>query len=97
MTITLLKTNGLSIIQTKDKKVPTNLISRTIGSYLNLGGKTEWLCVVKIGDVAPSVYSMMNAFGRFVRSIELDPKLKELMRIRPSQINCCALCLNVLL
>jgi len=42
--------------------------------------------------LAPAVYKAMAAFDR---SIELDPPLHELVKIRASQINGCAYCLDM--
>lgn len=50
---------------------------------------------VNIGKVAPMVYTIMDEFDKYVTAVELDPKLKELVRIRVSQINGCVLCLNM--
>ncbi len=44
------------------------------------------------GALAPAVYRAMAAFDR---SIELDPPLRELVKIRASQINGCAYCLDM--
>ena len=44
------------------------------------------------GALAPAVYKAMAAFDR---SIELDPQLRELVKIRASQINGCAYCLDL--
>jgi len=44
------------------------------------------------GRLAPSVYRAMAAFDR---SIELDPVLRELIKIRASQLNGCAYCLDM--
>lgn len=41
---------------------------------------------------APDVYRAMAAFDR---SIELDPQLRELVKIRASQINGCAYCIEL--
>ena len=42
--------------------------------------------------LAPAVHKAMAAFDR---SIELDPPLRELVKIRASQINGCAYCLDL--
>jgi AhpD family alkylhydroperoxidase len=44
------------------------------------------------GKHAPAVYKAMAAFDR---SIELDPQLRELIKIRASQLNGCAYCLDL--
>jgi AhpD family alkylhydroperoxidase len=44
------------------------------------------------GKLAPAVYKAMVAFDR---SIELDPVLRELIKIRASQLNGCAYCLDM--
>jgi AhpD family alkylhydroperoxidase len=42
--------------------------------------------------LAPAAYKAMAAFDR---SIELDPPLRELVKIRASQLNGCAYCLDM--
>jgi AhpD family alkylhydroperoxidase len=44
------------------------------------------------GKLAPEVYRAMAAFDR---SITLDPQLRELVKIRASQLNGCAYCLDL--
>jgi len=44
-----------------------------------------------VGRAAPAPYRAMDAFDR---SIDLDPRLRELVRIRVSQLNGCAYCLD---
>jgi AhpD family alkylhydroperoxidase len=45
-----------------------------------------------VGRAAPAVYRAMDAFDR---SIDLEPRLRELIRIRASQLNGCAYCLDL--
>jgi AhpD family alkylhydroperoxidase len=47
---------------------------------------------IAAGALAPAVYRAMAAFDR---SIDLDPVLRELIKIRASQINGCAYCLDM--
>jgi AhpD family alkylhydroperoxidase len=47
---------------------------------------------MKIARLAPAVYKAMAAFDA---SIELDPRLRELVKLRASQINGCAFCLDM--
>jgi AhpD family alkylhydroperoxidase len=44
-----------------------------------------------VGRAAPAPYRALDAFDR---SIDLDPRLRELVRIRVSQLNGCAYCLD---
>ena len=44
-----------------------------------------------VGRAAPTPYRALDAFDR---SIDLDPRLRELVRIRVSQLNGCAYCLD---
>ena len=46
---------------------------------------------VAVGRAAPAPYRAIDAFDR---SIDLDPRLRELVRIRVSQLNGCAYCLD---
>lgn len=47
-----------------------------------------------INKAEPGIYKAMAASDRQVESFELDAKLKELIRIRVSQINGCGYCIN---
>ena len=47
---------------------------------------------IKLRDEAPAVYRAMAAFDR---SITLDPALRELVKIRASQLNGCAYCIEM--
>jgi AhpD family alkylhydroperoxidase len=44
-----------------------------------------------VGRAAPAPYRAMDTFDR---SIDLEPRLRELIRIRVSQLNGCAYCLD---
>ena len=44
-----------------------------------------------VGRSAPNPYRAMDAFDR---SIDVEPRLRELIRIRASQLNGCAYCLD---
>ena len=46
---------------------------------------------IAVGRAAPAPYRAIDAFDR---SIDLDPRLRELVRIRVSQLNGCAYCLD---
>lgn len=50
---------------------------------------------LEYSDVAPEVYQAMVALERAVRQGGLDPRLLELVRIRSSQLNHCAHCLDI--
>ncbi len=43
----------------------------------------------------PAAYEAMTALEHYVRDGDLDPKLLELMRVRVSQLNGCAYCLDL--
>jgi AhpD family alkylhydroperoxidase len=45
--------------------------------------------------VAPGVYKAMIAAGEYVNKCGLEPALLELVKLRASQINGCAFCLNM--
>jgi AhpD family alkylhydroperoxidase len=47
---------------------------------------------VRIGREAPDAYRAMAAFDRVIR---LDPGLRELVKIRASQLNGCAYCIDM--
>ncbi len=50
---------------------------------------------IKAQEVSPEVYTAMYGLEKFVKQSGLDPKLYELIKIRASQINGCAFCLNM--
>jgi AhpD family alkylhydroperoxidase len=49
---------------------------------------------MNINKAEPAIYKAMEAADNAVDSFDLDPKLKELIRIRVSQINGCGYCIN---
>ena len=49
---------------------------------------------MNIGKVEPAIYRAMAAADKQVNLFELDPKLKELIKVRVSQINGCGYCIN---
>ena len=48
----------------------------------------------KMGKVAPDAYKAMDALDTFVDKSSISPLHKELIKIRASQINGCAYCVN---
>ena len=50
---------------------------------------------LEIQKVAPEAYRAMAALGAYVRNSGLDPKLVELLKVRASQINGCAYCVDM--
>ncbi|HYF29626.1 MAG TPA: carboxymuconolactone decarboxylase family protein [Chitinophagaceae bacterium] len=48
----------------------------------------------KMGSVQPLAYKAMDALDKYVSNASLEPRYKELIRIRASQINGCAYCVN---
>lgn len=50
---------------------------------------------MKIGKVEPRVYEAMNAAEKQLAAFDLDPKIKELVKIRASQLNGCGYCINM--
>lgn len=47
-----------------------------------------------MGKVAPDAYKAMAALDRFVAGTSIDPLHREMIKIRASQINGCAYCVN---
>ncbi|WAH38446.1 carboxymuconolactone decarboxylase family protein [Alicyclobacillus dauci] len=45
--------------------------------------------------VAPEAYKIMYQFEKYTKTIGFDPKMMELIKIRASQINGCAFCLDM--
>ena len=50
---------------------------------------------LEMQKVAPEAYRAMAALGAYVRNAGLEPKLLELVKIRASQINGCAYCIDM--
>lgn len=46
-------------------------------------------------SVNPDAYAAMSGLERYVTATTLDPRLKELIKIRASQINGCAFCIDM--
>jgi AhpD family alkylhydroperoxidase len=55
---------------------------------------TKMKARMNINKTEPGIYQAMAAADKQVESFELDAKLKELIRIRVSQINGCGYCIN---
>jgi AhpD family alkylhydroperoxidase len=49
---------------------------------------------LKMGKVAPAAYKAMDALDTYIGNSAIDQRLQELIRIRASQINGCAYCVN---
>ncbi len=50
---------------------------------------------INIKDIEPSAYQAMLTLEEYGKTCELDPLLKELIKMRASQINGCAYCLEM--
>jgi len=50
---------------------------------------------IEYGTVAPDAMQAMSSIGAYVRRGDLEPALLELVRLRASQINGCAYCLDM--
>jgi AhpD family alkylhydroperoxidase len=48
-----------------------------------------------VAKAAPGVYHAMLGLEKYVHASELDPKIRELVKMRASQINGCAYCLDM--
>jgi AhpD family alkylhydroperoxidase len=46
-------------------------------------------------QVAPEAYAALSGVGRYIETCGLEPTLIELVKIRASQINACAFCLDM--
>src|ERR1700739_3439258 len=49
---------------------------------------------LSIKAVEPGIYQAMAAADKVVKGFDIDPKLKELIKVRVSQINGCGYCIN---
>ncbi|MDM1293994.1 carboxymuconolactone decarboxylase family protein [Sphingobacterium sp. N143] len=47
-----------------------------------------------IGKAEPKLYKAMGTVDRYLSTLELEPKLQELIRTRVSQLNGCGYCIN---
>jgi AhpD family alkylhydroperoxidase len=47
------------------------------------------------GKVAPGAMKAMNALEQYVKASEIEPSLRELVKLRASQINGCAYCVDM--
>ena len=50
---------------------------------------------IKIKDIEPNAYQAMMTLENYGKTCDLDPLLKELLKMRASQINGCAYCLDM--
>ena len=49
----------------------------------------------KMNEVQPGAYKAMAALGQYLATTSIEPIHKELIKIRASQINGCAYCINM--
>ena len=50
---------------------------------------------IKIDQAEPAAYKVLNQFAQYVNSSRLTPVHKELIKLRASQINGCAFCMDM--
>lgn len=50
---------------------------------------------IVIKDLQPDAYKGMFVLEQYIRNAQIDPKLSELIKIRASQINGCAYCIDM--
>ncbi|MEO7766984.1 MAG: carboxymuconolactone decarboxylase family protein [Ferruginibacter sp.] len=50
---------------------------------------------ISIKDIDPGAYQAMMALENYTKTIQVDAKLKELIKIRASQINRCSYCIDM--
>ena len=50
---------------------------------------------MRINRIEPGVYEAMQAADKIIKGFEIEPRLKELIKVRVSQINGCGYCLNI--
>jgi len=50
---------------------------------------------ININTLEPGAYQSMSSMEKYLSSIDLDASLKELIKIRTSQINGCAYCIQM--
>ncbi|WDF56941.1 carboxymuconolactone decarboxylase family protein [Mucilaginibacter sp. KACC 22063] len=50
---------------------------------------------IKIDQVEPAAYKAMYALENYLKTTGIDPRHKELIKIRASQINGCAFCIDM--
>lgn len=46
-------------------------------------------------EIEPKAYEAMRHLEKYIRATSLDPKLKELIKVRASQLNGCAYCIDM--
>jgi AhpD family alkylhydroperoxidase len=49
---------------------------------------------LKMGKVQPAAYKAMDSLDKYVSNTSIDPRHRELIKVRASQINGCAYCVN---
>lgn len=50
---------------------------------------------LKMATVQPAAYTAMNALEKYLSTAAIDPLHREMIKIRASQINGCAWCVNI--
>jgi AhpD family alkylhydroperoxidase len=49
---------------------------------------------LNLQEIEPRIYQAMYAADKQIKEFEIDPKLRELIKVRVSQINGCGYCIN---
>lgn len=49
---------------------------------------------MSINEAEPRIYEVMDEADKLVHASDIDPKLKELVKVRVSQLNGCGYCIN---
>jgi AhpD family alkylhydroperoxidase len=68
--------------------------NRNFKNTISLNSKKIMEARFKMGKVQPEAYKAMNALDQFVKASSIPPLQRELIKIRASQINGCAYCVN---
>lgn len=50
---------------------------------------------INIKQLEPNAFEAMFGLEKYLNNVELDPSLKELIKIRASQLNSCAFCIQM--
>jgi len=50
---------------------------------------------IRIKELEPEAYKALQGIEQYLAASKLDPRLRELIKIRASQINGCAFCINM--
>lgn len=75
--------------------LPIVLMAKDVEDEVNNQSKNETKMRIRIKELEPHLYGLMQQFDKYLQESELSKTHQELIKIRASQLNNCGYCLNL--